>query len=79
MNRVRLCDRLFVVLEVPAPLAGMSFPAPETDWPALHRLGFRRVVRLHPSDYDPTPLVTSISQGIAQMPLVLREQVGEFN
>jgi len=29
--------------------------------------------------FDPTPLVTSISQGIAQLPLVLREQVGVFN
>ncbi len=29
--------------------------------------------------FDPTPLVSSISQGIAQLPLVLREQVGVFN
>lgn len=34
----------------------MAFPVPETDWPALHRLGFQRVVRLHPGDYDPSPL-----------------------
>jgi hypothetical protein len=29
--------------------------------------------------FDPTPLVTSLSQGIAQLPAVLREQVGVFN
>jgi hypothetical protein len=29
--------------------------------------------------FDPTPLATSISQGIAQLPAVLREQVGVFN
>jgi protein-tyrosine phosphatase len=34
----------------------MAFPAPETDWAQLHRLGFQRVVRLHPGDYDPSPL-----------------------
>jgi hypothetical protein len=48
--------RLFVLLEAPAPLAGMAFPRPETDWAALSRRGFRRVVRLHPGDYDPSPL-----------------------
>jgi hypothetical protein len=52
-----LADRLFVLLETPAPLAGMAFPDPGADWPQLHRLGFRRVVRLHPGDYDPSPLV----------------------
>jgi Swiss Army Knife protein, DSP-PTPase phosphatase domain len=50
-------DRLFVLLEAPAPLAGMAFPDPEPDWSHLYRLGFRRVVRLHPGDYDPSPLV----------------------
>ena len=29
--------------------------------------------------FDPTPLSSSISQGIAQLPAVLREQVGVFN
>ncbi len=48
---------LFVVTKTPALLAGMAFPPPKTDWPALHRLGFDRVVRLHPADYDPAPLV----------------------
>ena len=48
---------LFVVAETPALLAGMPYLAPETDWYALHRDGFRRLVRLHPSDYDPAPLV----------------------
>ncbi len=48
---------LFVVTEAPAPLGGMAFPLPEADWPALHRRGFARVVRLHPADYDPAPLV----------------------
>ncbi len=48
---------LFVVTEAPAPLGGMAFPPPEADWPALHRRGFARVVRLHPADYDPAPLV----------------------
>lgn len=48
---------LFVLDETPAPLAGMAFPAPETDWAALHRAGFDRVVRLHSAEYDPAPLV----------------------
>jgi hypothetical protein len=48
--------RLFVLLEAPAPLAGTAFPRPETDWAAVSRRGFRRVVRLHPGDYDPSPL-----------------------
>lgn len=29
--------------------------------------------------FDPTPVVSSLSQGIAQLPAVLREQVGVFN
>lgn len=49
-------NRLFLVHRGPAPLAGMAYPAPETDWAALHARGFRRVVRLHPGDYDPSPL-----------------------
>jgi len=40
----------------PARLAGMAFPSPETHWDALYALGFRLVVRLHPGDYDPSPL-----------------------
>jgi hypothetical protein len=48
--------RLFVLLTVPAPLAGTAFPARDTDWAALNRRGFQRVVRLHPGDYDPSPL-----------------------
>jgi Polymorphic toxin system, DSP-PTPase phosphatase len=48
---------LFVVSETPALLAGMPYPGPDTDWDALHRRGFRRLVRLHPADYDPAPLV----------------------
>jgi hypothetical protein len=48
--------RLFVLLEAPAPLAGMAFPARDTDWVALNRRGFQRLVRLHPGDYDPSPL-----------------------
>ena len=47
---------LFVVLESPAPLAGMAYPAPKTDWSELWRAGFRRLVRLHPGDYDAAPL-----------------------
>jgi len=49
--------RLFVVAESPAPLAGMAFPPPETDWRVLRNRGLRHVVRLHPADYDPAPLV----------------------
>lgn len=52
-----MTSSLFVVTETPAPLAGMAFPRPETDWQVLHRRGFRRVVRLHPADYDPAPLI----------------------
>ena len=48
---------LFLVAETPALLAGMAFPQPETDWPALHRRGFAHVVRLHPAGYDATPLI----------------------
>ncbi len=48
---------LFVVADEPALLAGMAFPPPETDWRALHRRGFAHVVRLHPADYDPAPLI----------------------
>ena len=35
----------------------MAFPPPETDWHALHDEGFAHVVRLHPADYDPAPLI----------------------
>jgi hypothetical protein len=49
-------NRLFVVAESPALLAGMAYPDPATDWTALHRRGFGRLVRLHPGDYDPAPL-----------------------
>jgi hypothetical protein len=48
---------LFVVIETPAPLAGMRLPLPDTDWGELHRRGFVVVIRLHPADYDPAPLV----------------------
>jgi hypothetical protein len=49
---------IFVLLDAPAPLAGMPFPAPETNWTGLHRLGFQRVLRLHAgAAYDPTPLL----------------------
>ena len=48
---------MFVVVQDPAPLAGMAYPPPETDWRELHRQGFAHVVRLHPGDYDPAPLV----------------------
>jgi hypothetical protein len=49
-------NRLFVVAESPALLAGMAYPDPATDWAELHRRGFRRLVRLHPGDYDASPL-----------------------
>ena len=52
-----MIPHVFVVVEVPAPLAGMAFPPPETDWHALHGEGFAHVVRLHPADYDPAPLI----------------------
>ena len=52
-----MISSLFVVTDTPAPLAGMAFPPPETDWQALHRRGFGRVIRLHPADYDPAPLI----------------------
>lgn len=48
---------MFVVTHQPALLAGMAFPPPETNWRALHRRGFAHVVRLHPADYDPAPLI----------------------
>jgi 4'-phosphopantetheinyl transferase EntD len=52
-----MISSLFVVADAPALLAGMAFPPRETDWRALHRRGFARVVRLHPADYDPAPLI----------------------
>ena len=48
---------LFVVATEPAPLAGMPFPDPPPDWAALHAAGYRRVLRLHRGDYDPSPLL----------------------
>ena len=48
---------LFVVADEPALLAGMPYPADDTDWAALHARGFRRLVRLHPGDYDAAPLL----------------------
>jgi hypothetical protein len=52
-----MISSLFVVAETPAPLAGMAFPPPETDWKAIHRRGFAHVVRLHPGDYNAAPLI----------------------
>ncbi len=49
-------NRLFVVLDDPALLAGMAYPAPDTDWRELYGRGFRRLVRLHPGDYNASPL-----------------------
>jgi protein-tyrosine phosphatase len=46
---------LVVVATSPAPLAGMGFPH-SVDWEALDRDGYRRVLRLHPGAYDPSPL-----------------------
>jgi Tyrosine phosphatase family len=44
-----------MVATSPAPLAGMGFPQ-SVDWDELHRKGYRRVLRLHPGAYDPSPL-----------------------
>jgi protein-tyrosine phosphatase len=52
-----MTSSLFIVTDTPAPLAGMRFPAPDTDWRALHHRRFAVVIRLHPADYDPAPLV----------------------
>jgi protein-tyrosine phosphatase len=52
-----MIESLFVIAGTPAPLAGMAYPDADTDWEALHRDGFERVVRLHRADYDPAPLV----------------------
>jgi hypothetical protein len=49
-------DSLVVFAETPALLGGMTYPRPDTDWQALHDRGFHVVVRLHPGDYDATPL-----------------------
>lgn len=51
-----MISSLFVVTDLPALLAGMAFPAADTDWQALRRRGFDVVIRLHPADYDPAPL-----------------------
>jgi Protein-tyrosine phosphatase len=47
---------LFVVSTSPAPLAGMAFPHGAVDWNELYGDGYRRVLRLHPGSYDPSPL-----------------------
>lgn len=47
---------LVVFAESPAPLAGMAYPPPDLDWRSLETRGFALVVRLHPGDYDPSPL-----------------------
>ena len=49
----------FVVVREPALLGGMGYPPPDTDWASLHREGFRHVVRLHPGEYDPAPLLVA--------------------
>ena len=51
-----MTEPLAVFTESPAPLAGMPYPPPGLDWQALHDRGFALVVRLHPGDYDPSPL-----------------------
>ena len=48
--------RLFVVLDDPAPLAGMAYPDEDTDWSAFRDAGFTKVLRLARADYDPSPL-----------------------
>jgi hypothetical protein len=55
--QTHLPNRLFVVAETPALLGGMAYPSDDTDWAALHERGFRRLVRLHPGEYDAAPLV----------------------
>ena len=49
-------NEFFVFTVTPALLAGMPFPPPGFDWQAVHDRGFRLVVRLHPGDYEPSPL-----------------------
>jgi len=49
-------ESLVVFTMSPAKLAGMAYPPRGLDWPALHDRGFALVVRLHPGDYDPSPL-----------------------
>lgn len=51
-----MTEPLVVFTESPALLAGMPCPPPEFDWRALHDRGFALVVRLHPGDYDASPL-----------------------
>jgi hypothetical protein len=49
-------ESLVVFTESSAPLAGMAYPPRDLDWQELHHRGFALVVRLHPGDYDPSPL-----------------------
>jgi hypothetical protein len=49
-------ESLVVFAESPALLAGMPYPPPDVDWRGLRDRGFALVVRLHPGDYDPSPL-----------------------
>jgi len=52
---------LYWVLEKPAPLAGMRFPAGRWPWRSLYDAGFAVLVCLRPGDYDPSPLTVSFS------------------
>jgi Swiss Army Knife protein, DSP-PTPase phosphatase domain len=54
-------DDFYWVLQHPAPLAGMSYPAPRTPWQGLAAAGFHHVICLEGDGptYDPSPLMLS--------------------
>lgn len=53
---VSLPSEFYWVLRTPAPLAGMKYPRGGFPWGELARVGFSRLVALHPGNYDPSPL-----------------------
>lgn len=55
---VRIPQGFYVVIDEPAPLAGMFYPDGTTPWKDLYTAGFRHVARLANDNfhYDPAPL-----------------------
>jgi protein-tyrosine phosphatase len=51
-------EEFYVVINEPAPLAGMPYPGESTPWNSFFQLGLRYVVQLETNrpNYDPSPL-----------------------
>lgn len=53
---VSMPGEFYWVLRTPASLAGMKYPRDGFPWGELAKVGFSRLVALHPGNYDPSPL-----------------------